>query len=241
MNLFQNKKVLITGGSNGIGLAITREFLNQGAIVNNIDIVASDLNNKNLKTIIFDLKNTKDISKLVKSIEVDILINNVGILQKLDLLSTTVEDFQNVFDINFMSAFVLTQEISKKFINKKTNGKIVNISSINSKVGIPSQFSYGISKAALNQLTKLSAITLAKHNILVNAVCPGSIKTDIHKDIYKEADSYVIQRTPLRRWGNPEEVAKLVLFLSSDDNTYITGECIDIDGGRMCLNFFSKG
>lgn len=237
---FKNKKVLITGGSNGIGLSIVKEFLNSGAIVKNIDIVNPELSHENLETIVFDVKNINHIPELVKDIDVDILINNVGILQKLDLLSATVDDFRHLFDINFMSAFVLTQEISRKFINKQLNGKIVNVSSINSKVGIPSQFSYGISKAALNQLTKLSAITLAKDNILVNAVCPGSIKTNICDTMYSNADEYVIPRTPLRRWGAPVEVAKLVLFLSSDDNTYITGECIDIDGGRMCLNFFSK-
>jgi NAD(P)-dependent dehydrogenase (short-subunit alcohol dehydrogenase family) len=81
---------------------------------------------------------------------------------------------------------------------------------------------------------------LAKHNILVNAVCPGSIKTNIYEDFYKDANTYVVQRTPLKRWGTPTEVANLVLFLSSDKNTYITGECINIDGGRLCLNFFSK-
>jgi NAD(P)-dependent dehydrogenase (short-subunit alcohol dehydrogenase family) len=239
---FQNKKILITGASRGIGLAIASEFLNAGAVVKNIDIIESDLAHENFETVVFDLKNVKDIPELIKKFELDfdVLINNVGMLQKLDLLTVKIDDFQTVFDTNFMAAFVLTQEISKNFIYKNISGKIVNISSINSKVCIPTQFSYGISKAALNQLTKQSAVTLAKYNILVNAVCPGSIKTDIHNKIYENADRYVIQRTPLRRWGEPEEVAKLVTFLSSDDNTYITGECIDIDGGRMCLNFFSK-
>lgn len=239
---FLNKTVLITGGSKGIGSSIVLDFLELGATVVNIDIVPSKIEHENLKTVIFDLNDIKNIPNLIINLNTnfDILVNNVGVLQKIDMLNSDIDTFQKVFNVNFMSAFLLTKEIAKQFINKKIDGKIVNISSINSKVVIPSQFAYGISKAALNHLTKISAVSLAKNNILVNAVCPGSIKTGIHKDIYKDAEKYVIQRTPLKRWGLPEEVSKLVLFLSSDINTYITGECIDVDGGRMCLNFFSK-
>lgn len=239
---FKNKKVLISGGSSGIGKAIVENFLKNDAFVVNLDKKEPDIIHENYFYKNFNFANLDQIEEVINNLKIDfdILVNNVGIVHKANMLETTVSEFKNVFDINFMSAFALTQCLSNNFIKNKKSGKIVNISSINAKVGISSQFSYAISKAAINHLTRLSAITLAEHNILVNAICPGSIKTEILKGAYKDADSYVKARTPLNRWGDPFEIANLALFLASDLNTYMTGECINIDGGRLSLNFFKK-
>lgn len=239
---FTNKKVLITGASSGIGKSIAELFLNNNATVTNIDKKPLNKQHKNYNFKFFDLSNTDLIEEMFHELDqdFDILVNNAGILYKSNLLNISLNEFKNVFDVNFMAAFKLTQLFSNRLIKKSQSGKIVNISSINGKVSIPSEFVYGISKAALDHLTRISAVTLADYNILVNAVCPGSIKTNILKDNYKDVDSYVISRTPLGRWGEPSEVSKLVLFLASDLNTYMTGECINIDGGRLSLNFFKK-
>lgn len=236
------QRVLITGASNGIGKAIAKLFLEHNATVVNIDKQQPDFSHPNFSTVIFDLANIDEIENLFLSLnkQFDVLINNAGILHRSTILEIKDTDFQNVLNVNFMSAYKLTQVVAKQFIDNKITGKIVNISSINGKVGIPSQFAYSISKAALDHLTRMSAITFAEHNILVNAICPGSIKTDITKGDYSNADEYVIARTPLARWGQPKEVAELAYFLASDLNSYITGECINIDGGRLALNFFKK-
>jgi NAD(P)-dependent dehydrogenase (short-subunit alcohol dehydrogenase family) len=239
---FTNKKVLITGASSGIGKAIAQSFLDNNAIVTNIDKNEAEIQHKNYSFKQFDLLNTELIDKMFYNLkqDFDILVNNAGILYKSNLLDISLYEFKNVFDINFIAAFKLTQIFSKELIKRSQSGKIVNISSINGKVSIPSEFAYSISKSALDHLTRTSAVTLAKHNILVNAVCPGSIKTNILRHNYKDADKYVIARTPLGRWGEPLEVSNLVMFLASNLNTYMTGECINIDGGRLSLNFFKE-
>ena len=239
MNIdFTNKTVLVTGGTRGIGASIVRHFENLNA-----EVIATGVNkdqlhksiNRRVKYHYLDLKNEKSISDFIEYIsqrkKIDVLINNAG-MNKIDPIEKIKdEDWHNIYNINLYGPFVLTREISK-IMKKNKYGRIVNIASIFGVISREKRAAYSSTKSGLIGLTKATAHDLAKDNILVNSISPGFINTELTKNILGEKSMKEISSSiPLKRLGDPDEIAKLVLFLTSDQNTYITGENIIIDGG----------
>jgi NAD(P)-dependent dehydrogenase (short-subunit alcohol dehydrogenase family) len=169
----------------------------------------------------------------------DVLVNNAGIIKGASFLDLEEADFDAVLRVNLKGAFLVGQAAARVMAKQGTGGAIVNMSSLNAVMAIPNQTPYVVSKGGLNQLTRVMALALADRKIRVNAIGPGSIMTDILKSVMTDeaARRNILSRTPLGRVGEPEEVAKVALFLASDDSSYVTGQCIYPDGGRMALNY----
>ena len=190
-----------------------------------------------------DVAQPSQIDRLVQTAvaefgTIDILVNNAGITHAADFLDLTVEDFDRVIAVNLRSAFLASQAAARHMI-PRGKGAIVNMSSVNAVFAIPNQIPYAISKGGMNQLTKVSAMALAPHGIRVNAIGPGTILTDMGQAIMSNAEMEhrILSRTPLGRCGEPSEVASIAAFLASDDASYLTGQTIYPDGGRLALNY----
>ena len=169
----------------------------------------------------------------------DILVNNAGVTHAADFLDLLEEDFDRVLRINLKSMFLCSQAAARDMVKRKS-GCIINMSSVNAELVIPNQVPYVVSKGGVNQLTRVAAISLAQHGIRVNAIGPGTILTELAKQAVlgsPEARHTILSRTPLGRCGEPEEVAAIAAFLASDDASYITGQTLYADGGRMPLNY----
>ena len=169
----------------------------------------------------------------------DGLINNAGIAVKGDILTETPEQFDRVIATNLTAAFHATQLAASHLI-AAGGGVVVNMSSVNAVLTIPALLAYNVAKGGLNQLTKNTAIALAPHNIRVVGIGPGTILTDLAKQAVmasEEARRQIMSRTPMGRAGEPEEIAAIAAFLASDDASYITGQSLYADGGRMALNY----
>jgi NAD(P)-dependent dehydrogenase (short-subunit alcohol dehydrogenase family) len=190
-----------------------------------------------------DVRQKQDIDDLIqKAIDVhgriDILVNNAGVTYAADFLDLPVEAFDNVLSINLRSAFIASQAAARHMVAAKS-GIIINMSSVNAILAIPNQIPYAVSKGAINQLTKVLSLSLAPHNIRVNAIGPGTILTDLARGIMNDeaAVKRIMSRTPMGRTGAPEEVASIAVFLACEDSSYITGQTIYPDGGRLALNY----
>ena len=241
---------LVTGGAQGIGLASARALKADGARLVLADIneqgaqsAAKELGDNTLG-LACDLSDPDQILAMFDRIEKDVgavsmLVNNAGIALPGDFLETSVEQFQSVINLNLTGTFVALQRAAKTMVSEKIEGAIVNMSSINAQLAIPSIAAYCASKGGVMQLTKASALALAPHNIRVNAVGPGSIDTAMMAGVNAnpEAMAMVMSRTPLKRVGDPGEIGDVVAFLCSKKSSYITGETIYVDGGRMGMNY----
>ncbi len=244
----QQAIALITGGSRGIGYACAEALLEAGcqvvlADVQDVDKAANQLGSNTLG-IECDVSKPEQVEALFAQIEVELgivsqLVNNAGISILADFLETSYDDFKRVIDVNLLGAFSVLQRGAKAMVANGVQGSIVNMSSINAQVAIPTIAAYCASKGGVMQLTKSSSQALAPHGIRVNAVGPGSIDTDMLASINTnpEAMKTVLSRTPLRRLGSPKEIADVVAFLCSDKASYITGETIYADGGRLGMNY----
>ena len=252
----ENKIAIITGGAQGIGYAIAERFLREKARVVIADIddeegrkAAKSLSKINSATYVHcDVSQKLDVHNLVASTldlhdRIDILVNNAGMIASGDFLDISEEDFDKVLDVNLKGAFLCGQAVAKAMVSQIAEGgapgTIINMSSINAVVAISTQVPYSVSKGGLNQLTKVMALSLAPHNIRVNAIGPGSIMTKILEAVNndKAAAERILSRTPLGRIGDPSEIASVAAFLASDDASYITGQTIYADGGRLPLNY----
>ena len=170
---------------------------------------------------------------------IDVLVNNAGIFKAADFLDVTEADFDAVLRVNLKGAFLVGQAVAREMA-KAGGGAIVNMSSVNAVLAIPSIASYNVSKGGINQLTRVMALALVDRGIRVNAVAPGTIATDLAARAVltsEDAKARIMSRTPMKRLGQPSEVADAVAWLASDAASYITGEIVVIDGGRMALNY----
>lgn len=241
---------LVTGAAQGIGYACAEAIAADGARV-----VLADVNQAGVEAaaaklggdavaMAVDMSEPVEILALFDRIErevgpVSILVNNAGVAKPADFLETTLEDFQAVLNLNLTGVFVATQRAAKTMVAKGLKGAVVNMSSINAQVAIPSIAAYCASKGGVMQLTKAAALALAPHGIRVNAVGPGSIDTAMMAGVNAnpEAMTMVMSRTPLQRVGAPKEIGDIVAFLASEKASYITGETIYADGGRLGMNY----
>ena len=164
---------------------------------------------------------------------VDGLVNNAGIFKAADFLDITEADWDAVIDVNLKGAFLVGQAVARE-LAKAGRGAIVNMSSVNGRLAIPSIASYNASKGAIDQLTRVMALALADKGVRVNAVAPGTIATELAKNAVltsEDAKARIMSRTPLKRLGDPEEIADAILFLASKESSYITGATLPVDGG----------
>ncbi len=241
---------LVTGGAQGIGYACAEALAEDGHFVVLADIqeegvaeAAARLGDAAV-AMVCDMGDHEAIPGLFNRIEsghgpVTTLVNNAGIALPGEFLRYELADFRTVIDINLTGVFVATQRAALAMIERGIEGAIVNMSSINAQVAIPAIPAYCASKGGVMQLTRSAALALAPHNIRVNAVGPGSIDTAMFAGVVSnpEAFNVAMSRTPLKRPGTAREVGDVVAFLASSKASYITGETIYIDGGRLGLNY----
>ncbi len=241
---------LITGGAQGIGYACAEAIAEDGARIvvadRNADGIAAAAEKlgDDAVSMVCDMGDPAQITRLFDKIEKDvgtvsILVNNAGIALLGDFLETSLEQFQQVINVNLTGSFLALQRAAKSMVASGIEGAIVNMSSVNAQVAIPSIAAYCASKGGIMQLTKAAALALAPHNIRVNAVGPGSIDTDMMAAVNADpaAMQMVMSRTPLKRIGSPREIGDVVAFLASEKASYITGETIYVDGGRIGMNY----
>jgi glucose 1-dehydrogenase len=241
---------LITGGAQGIGYASAEAIAESGARVVLADIntegvtAAAEQLGGDTVAMTCDMGDPEQISAMFDRVEAEVgpvavLVNCAGIAAPGDFLETTLEQFTSVIDVNLTGTFLASQRAAKSMIAAGIQGSIVNMSSINAQVAIPSIAAYCASKGGVMQLTKASALALAPYGIRVNAVGPGSIDTAMMAGVNSspQAMETVMSRTPLKRIGRPREIGDIVAFLASDKASYITGETIYADGGRLGMNY----
>ena len=240
--------VVITGGAQGIGEACARRFVREGAHVVLADL--DDAHGNALATelgalyVHCDVGHKPDVDALVAQTlaahgRIDVLVNNAGIFKAADFLEVTESDFDAVLRVNLKGSFLVGQAVAREMA-KASRGSIVNMSSVNGVLAIPTIASYNVSKGGINQLTRVMALALADKGIRVNAVAPGTIATELAAKAVltsDEAKAKIMMRTPMKRLGEPSEIADVVAFLASDAASYITGEIVVVDGGRMTLNY----
>lgn len=246
------KVALVTGGAQGIGLACARRFANDGARVAIVDRdetrgaqAASDLGAGRALFIAGDVTAPgiaqRAIAETVAAFGgIDILLNNAGISHAADFLEVAEEDFDRVIAINLKSYFMFGQAVARHMVETGRQGTIINMSSVNAVVALPNMAPYAISKGGVNMLTRVMAVSLAPRGIRVNAIGPGTIGTELARKAVlgsPEATNKIMSRTPLGRLGEPDEVAGVAAFLASDDASYMTGQTIYPDGGRLALNY----
>jgi NAD(P)-dependent dehydrogenase (short-subunit alcohol dehydrogenase family) len=181
------------------------------------------------------------IARAVESYgRVDIMLSNAGITHAAEFLELEEADFDRVIRTNLKSMFLCGQAAARQMVRQGSGGVVINMSSVNAVLAIPNQAAYAASKGGVNQITRAMAISLAEHGIRVVAIGPGTILTDMARNAVlqnEEATRKIMSRTPLRRFGEAEEVAAVAAFLASDDASYITGQTIYPDGGRLALNY----
>ena len=245
----EGKVVIITGASTGIGAACAQRFAREGA-----HVVMADVNDAAGLLLAAELKATYvpcDVAEksqidalIAKTLalhgRIDVLVSNAGIFKAAPFLDVSEEDFDAVIRVNLKGSFLMAQAAARAMVQNKTQGSIINMSSVNAVLAIPSIASYNMSKGAINQLTRVAALALADHGIRVNAVAPGTIATELARRAVLTDDAAkarIMSRTPMRRLGEPHEIADVVAFLASDAASYITGEILTVDGGRMALNY----
>jgi len=246
-----NQKIaIVTGASQGIGLACAQRLVREGARVMLVDLkpegeqAAASLGEA-ARFFRADVGVKQEVDAMIAATveafgRIDILVNNAGVTHAADFLDLEEDDFDRVLRINLKSMFLCSQAAAREMVKRGDGGCIINMSSVNAELTIPNQVPYVVSKGGVNQLTRVASIALAQYGIRVNAIGPGTILTELAKQAVlgsPEARHTILSRTPLGRCGEPEEVASIAAFLASDDASYMTGQTLYADGGRMALNY----
>ncbi|MBL95294.1 MAG: dehydrogenase [Magnetovibrio sp.] len=249
----EGKVATVTGAGRGIGRACAIQFASEGA-----KVLVSDINKEEVEETaqiinelggssefcICDTGNQKDCRNMVENAvasfgRLDIHLNNAAVLIVKKFLDFQIEDWNQVLRVNLTGFFLAGQAAARKMVELGNGGSIINMSSINAVLAIPDILPYVVSKGGVNQLTKVMALSLINDRIRVNGIGPGSIATDMVKQVMgtNSLREKILSRTPIGRLGHPDEVASLAVFLASEESSYITGETIYMDGGRMALNY----
>ncbi|TVQ22697.1 MAG: 3-oxoacyl-[acyl-carrier-protein] reductase [Spirochaetaceae bacterium] len=243
--LLQGKNALVTGGSRGIGREIVLAFLREGASVWYLDLAEGDslaeyqeLAAKNGATASFIEANVADEPSVEQAIaamlaatdRIDVLVNNAGITRDNLLFRMSAQEWNDVLSVNLTSAFFLSKIVVRQMA-KQRSGSVINVASIVGVIGNPGQANYSASKAGMIGLTKSVAREVAARNVRVNAVAPGFINTKMTEKLNEEQQNALKSQIPMGRIGEPEEVAKAILFLASDLSSYLTGQVIHVTGG----------
>jgi NAD(P)-dependent dehydrogenase (short-subunit alcohol dehydrogenase family) len=250
---FGGRVMVVTGAAQGIGQACVRRVVRDGASVALWDVaddagqaLADELVAAGAQAAYFHC-NVADKAQVKAALTatlarfgaVDGLVNNAGIFKAAPFLDVTEADWDAVIAVNLKGSFLVGQAVARQMV-KQGRGAIVNMSSVNGTLAIPTIASYNASKGAINQLTRVMALSLADQGVRVNAVAPGTIATELARSAVltsEEAKARILSRTPMKRLGEPEEIADVTAFLLSDAASYVTGEIVVVDGGRMTLNY----
>ncbi len=257
--LLNDKVAIVTGAGQGIGAACALRLAREGA-----KVIVADVNDDAGRAVMEDIRKSGgtaefvdcDVSEkldvhnlIAKALEVhgriDVLVNNAGIVDDVPFLDLPAEEFDRILGVNLKGAFLAGQAVARQMVKQGPGkegaaaGAIVNMSSVNAVFALPDHVAYSVSKGGLAQLTKAMAIALAPHGVRVNAVGPGTIETPLLAGVVKDEAfrKKVLSRTPLGRVGQPEEVAAIVVWLASDEASYVTGTTVYADGGRLPLNY----
>jgi NAD(P)-dependent dehydrogenase (short-subunit alcohol dehydrogenase family) len=247
------RTAIVTGGAQGIGEACVRRLVQEGAAVALWDVddrrgaalaAALTAEGSRVHYAHCDVSNKAQVEAALAATvaafgRVHALINNAGIFKAANFLDITEADWDRVIGVNLKGSFLVGQAVAREMAGAG-GGAIVNMSSVNSRLTIPSIASYNASKGGIDQLTRVMALSLVAHGIRVNAVAPGTINTELAQQAVltsDEAKLRIMSRTPMKRLGEPAEIASVAAFLLSDAASYMTGEIVVVDGGRMTLNY----
>ena len=249
----KDQVAIVTGAAGGIGLACARRFAAEGAKVVLADVAvekgeqAAEEIQAAGGDVVFvrcDVGDKAEVEALVGSAvaafgHLDCLVANAGIVHACDFLDLAEADFDRVIRVNLKGMFLTGQAAARQMAQQGGGGTIINMSSVNAVMAIPSITPYVVAKGGVNQLTKVMAIALADKGIRVNGIGPGSIATELAQAVLSDPEKRrgALCRTPMGRFGEPDEVASVAVFLASDDSSYITGQTIYPDGGRLALNY----
>jgi len=241
MSKLKDRVAIVTGGGSGIGEAVAKSFGAEGSRV-----VICDLDYESAQRVCnfigaqavaykVDVAGSKEVDETVKKVferfgRIDILVNNAGITKDTLLIRMTDEDWEKVLRINLFGTFYFTRSVIR-YMMKERYGRIINIASIIGLIGNAGQANYAASKAGIIAFTKSCAKELAVRNILVNAIAPGFIQTPMTRSLPEEIKNNYLKSIPLGRFGEPGDVARVALFLASEDSSYITGQVLTVDGG----------